>query len=333
MHAPLIETTRGFGSAQFTENIHYGSIAVVNQGGQLIASVGDPDFITFSRSTIKPFQASPLINDDGVTDLGLTTQEIAVMCSSHSGEQMHLQEVLSLLKKSDSQVTDLQCGCHTPLFYGVNDQKPPKGSVWNESHNNCSGKHAGMLAWCHLHGKPKSNYLDLGHPLQQAIRRNLSIWCDTPESSFAMGIDGCSAPNYGLPLRALALSYARLADNKRGETAKLLFNAMTTYPELVSGTKRHDLAFMTAGNKDWVAKVGADGVQLIGIRSAGLGIAVKVADGNQRAVIATAIEVLRQLGQIADVDSSVLADWARPVLKNVTGKTVGQVQPVFKLKN
>lgn len=335
MSAPLIETTRAIetkqGRKESVENIHFGSIAVVDRSGKLIASAGDPNFMTFSRSTIKPFQATPFINDHGVDDMKLTEQEIALMCSSHSGESFHLEGVISLLNKAESTVDDLQCGCHAPYFYASNDQRPPRDSVWNATHNNCSGKHSGFLAWCQLHGAKKENYLDPDHPLQQAIRKNLAIWTDTKEDQFMFGIDGCSAPNYGLPLRALALSYARLADAKGGDTAKTLFAAMTNYPDYVSGTGRNDLAFMNMAPKDWVAKIGADGVQLIGIRSQGLGIAVKIADGNQRAVIAASIEVLRQLQLVPNLENSPLATWLTPSIKNVRGTITGQARPCFQL--
>jgi L-asparaginase II len=328
---PLVETLRGIGQSRSVENIHYGSIAVVDRTGRLIASAGDPNFMTFSRSTIKAFQASPFVNDEGVEELGITAPELALMCASHNGEAFHADTALSILKKSESEVSQLQCGCHTPYIYSVTDQKAPKDVVWDERYNNCSGKHSGFLAWCHLHGAPKSGYLEMEHPLQQAIRRNLSIWCDTPETEFKQGIDGCSAPNYALPLRALALGYARLADPKRGSTAQQLFSAMTSYPEYVSGTGRHDLSFMKHAPGDWVAKIGAEAVQLIGVRSKGLGIAVKMVDGNQKAVISATIETLRQLDLLGAIEGTPLAALEQPKIKNLRGIETGHMQANFKL--
>ncbi len=336
MSVPLIETTRAIdtkqGRLESVENIHYGSIAVVDRNGQLIASAGDPSLMTFSRSTIKPFQATAFVNDGGLEELKITQDELALMCSSHSAESFHLDAVARLLQKSESTIEALQCGCHAPLFYATNDQRTPRDSVWNASHHNCSGKHAGFLAWCHLHGARKDSYLNPEHPLQSAIRKNLAIWTDTKEEQFKMGTDGCSAPNYALPLRALALAYARLVDTKGGDTAKLLFAAMTEYPEYVSGTGRNDLAFMNTVPKDWIAKIGADGVQLVGIRSKGLGIAVKITDGNQRAVIATTIETLRQMQLIPAFEDSDLAKWAKPEIKNVRATVTGHARPCFELK-
>lgn len=345
---PIVETTRGLGEIEHIENLHFGSIAVVDTKGKLLASAGDPDYMTFSRSTIKPFQISPLVNDGGVEEFGLTSEELAVMCSSHSGEDFHLRAVQSILDKTESKIEQLQCGAHAPYVYDTLGQEVPRDVQWTALHNNCSGKHSGMLGWCQLQGINKDKYLEIEHPLQQAIRRNLSIWCDCKESHMQLGIDGCSAPNYALPLRSLALGFARLADAKGGETARTLFSAMTDYPNYVSGTGRNDLVFMQAGQRktslgtktnDWVAKIGAEGVQLIGVRSAGIGIALKIVDGNRRALIAATIETLRQLdllkrdefSAVEEATDAQLAKWAYPSIKNVRGTVVGHVRTRFAL--
>jgi L-asparaginase II len=337
-HCPevLIEVTRGSKGTEYVENIHYGSIAVVDATGRLLHYAGDPDWMTFSRSTIKPFQATPFITDGGMAEFKLSLEEVALLCSSHSGEAFHLAGVESILQKAGANASQLKCGCHAPMMFSTLNKTPPPDAQWNALHNNCSGKHAGFLAWCNLNDKLVETYLEYEHPLQHAIRRSLAIWCNEKPENFRVGTDGCSAPNYALPLKSLATGYARLASMKGGGTAKTLFDAMTIHPEYVSGTGRHDLAFMQAGVRegkgDWVAKIGADGVQVVGIRSAGLGIAVKVVDGNQRAVIAATVEVLRQLHLVKDIDSSPLVEWASPKIVNVMGTETGWVRPAFTLK-
>jgi L-asparaginase II len=334
-HVPLIEVTRGVAgspNSEHIENIHYGSIAVVDRTGTLLHKAGNPDWVTFTRSTIKPFQATPFVTDGGMAHFNLTLSEIAMLCSSHSGEPFHEAAVSSILSKAELSVADLQCGCHVPMMFSTLGRKSPASASWNALHHNCSGKHAGFLAWCKLNDKLTDTYLGFEHPLQHAIRRSLSIWCNVKPESLIAGTDGCSAPNYALPLSNLALGYARLASNSSGGTSKTLFDAMTLHPEYVSGTGRHDLAFMQQGKGDWVAKIGADGVQVIGVRSAGIGIAIKVIDGNQRAVIATAVEVLRQLGIVKNVQDSLLSAWAQPEIVNVTGKVTGRLKSVFTLK-
>ena len=330
-HEPLVEVTRG----DQVECMHSGSIAVVNTRGDLLYQAGEPNFLTFTRSTIKPFQAAPLMRADGSAKFGFSTREIALMCASHSGETMHVETVQSMLSKAGCDEHHLRCGCHLPLLYATTDTLPTAGAVFNQLHNNCSGKHAGFLAYCVQHGQPLDSYLDPAHPLQQAVRASVAHFAGVTESDLIMGIDGCSAPNYAMPLSRLALSYARLAQGDNdvvyGEALGDLYRAMTAHPELVSGTGRNDLAFMRTAPGDWVAKIGADGVQVIGVRSAGLGIAIKMIDGNARALYTAAVAVLVQLGLVGDAGNSPLAAWVRPQLKNFMGLHTGEVRAAFKL--
>lgn len=328
---PLIEVTRG----DHVECIHAGSVAVVNTRGDLLYQAGDPQFSTFTRSTIKPFQAVPFMHADGPARFGFTTREVALLCASHSGEPMHIETVQSMLHKAGCDEHHLRCGCHVPMQYTATDRLPPAGETYNQLHNNCSGKHAGFLAYCVQHGHALDSYLDPAHPLQQAVRTSVAHFAGVPESDLKMGIDGCSAPNYAMPLSRLALTYARLAqgsdDAVYGSALGDLYQAMTMHPELVSGTGRNDLAFMQTVPGDWVAKIGADGVQVIGIRSAGLGVAIKIADGNMRALYTAAVAVLTQLGLVGTPESSPLAPWVRPQLKNFMGLHTGEVRSVLQL--
>lgn len=325
-HAPLVEVTRG----SDVECIHAGSVAVVNTRGELLYQAGDPHFMTFTRSTIKPFQAAPFLRDGGPAKFGFDTRDIAMLCASHSGEKMHTETVQSMLAKSGCNEHQLRCGCHVPMAYAALDRQPPAGETYTQLHNNCSGKHAGFLASCVQHGQSLDGYLDPAHPLQQSVRKSVAHFAGIEESDMRMGIDGCSAPNYAMPLSSLALSYARLAEGREdaeyGDALGTLYDAMTTHPELVSGTGRNDLAFMQTAPRDWVAKIGADGVQVIGVRSSGLGIAIKIADGNMRALYTAAVSVLQQLGLVDDPQSSPLAPWVRPQLHNYMALPTGEVR-------
>ena len=192
-----------------------------------------------------------------------------------------------------------------------------------------------MLAWCVHCAAPKASYLDRDHPLQASIRRAVARFTATPESALVMGIDGCSAPNYGIPLDRLALAYARLAgrheDAEFGRAAQVLADAMVAHPAMVSGEGRTDLALMRAGRGDWVAKIGAEGVQAIGLRSAGIGIAIKVADGNKRALRPLVAAVLDQLGLLDAERRAVLADWFEPVVRNYRGTATGRIRSIAVL--
>jgi L-asparaginase II len=329
--APLVEVTRG----QHVECIHFGSVAVVNTHGELLYRAGDPNFLTFTRSTLKPFQAVPFLRGEGPARFGYTMREIALLCASHSGESMHTETVQAMLRKAGCEERHLRCGCHEPIYYSMLEQARPAGEHFNQLHHNCSGKHAGFLAYCVQHGHPLDRYLDPGQPLQQAVRESVAHFSGLSVSDLKIGTDGCSAPNYAMPLSRLALAYARLGQGERdptyGSALGDLYQAMATHPELVSGTGRNDLAFMQTGRGDWVAKVGADGVQVIGVRSAGLGIAIKMADGNMRALYTAAVAVLQQLGLATAPEASPLAPWLRPQLKNYMGLPTGEVRAIVQL--
>jgi L-asparaginase II len=334
---PLVETTRGYpASGYVTENLHLGSVAVVDAAGKLLWSAGDPDFMTFTRSALKPFQALPFLLADGPARFGFSSAELALLCASHSGEEKHTSTVAAILAKIGLDQDHLECGCHAPLYYdSVNLPVPPERR-WSQIHHNCSGKHSGFLAWCRLHGQSTAGYVEPAHPLQQAIRARLADTLQIDAAAMPTGLDGCSAPNYALPLSRLAQLYARLAqgaaDVRLGAPMGDLFDAMTGHPDLVSGEARCDLAYMAAGGGDWVSKVGADAVQTIGVRSAGLGIAIKIADGATRSLQAVTFSVLDQLGLLDTHRRALLEPYRQPELKNARGMTVGQVRPLFTLR-
>jgi L-asparaginase II len=329
--APLAEVTRG----DTVESVHAGAVAVVDTRGNLLHYAGDPHFMTFTRSALKPFQALPFVCGGGPERFGYTSREIALLCASHSGEAMHVNAVQSMLSKVGCDEHHLHCGCHVPLHYAVEDSQPPAGSRFNQLHHNCSGKHAGFLAYCVQHGLPLDRYTDPAHPLQQAVRQSVADIAGITPDDLKSGIDGCSAPNHAMPLSHLAFAYARLAQGADapifGDALATLFDAMTAHPDLVSGTGRSDLAFMQTVPGDWVAKAGAEGVQAIGIRSAGIGIAVKVADGDARALYPATIAVLQQLGVLPAVENTPLASWQRPQLRNYAGLRVGEVRSTVTL--
>jgi L-asparaginase II len=323
-HMPLAATTRG----GMPELVHVGSIAIVDADGRLIAGLGDPASFNFTRSSLKPLQALPFVADGGMERFGFTSHELALMCASHNGEAIHVETVQRILDRVGMVESDLQCGCHPPSYFRHTGTPEPAGARWNQLHHNCSGKHSGFLSWCRLHGLPARTYLDPDSPLQRRVRAVVRGYAGEVEPP--MGIDGCSAPNFALPLTGLAQAFCHLAIGRTPEMAALAY-AMTRHPDLVSGTARSDLGLMQAGGGNWVTKTGADGVQAIGIRDHGIGIAVRVADGNPRALMAVVIEVLQQLGLLSDTRGTPLAKFTRPPLTNYRGTVVGATEPLFLL--
>jgi len=337
-HVALATTTRG----DLPELVHYGSIAVVDACGALVAGVGDAHGLNFARSALKPLQALALVEEGGAQRLGFGSHELALMCASHNGEAVHVATAQRMLARIDARESDLQCGCHVPSYFSHNPAAPPAGARWSPLFHNCSGKHSGFLAWCRLHGQPFASYLDPGSPLQRRVRDAVQRFLGRRHGrrELPMGIDGCSAPNYALPLSSLAHAFCQLALGATPALAALRY-AMARHPDLVSGTQRSDLALMQTGCKqgsadpgldgDWVTKIGADGVQAIGIASRGIGIAIRVADGNTRALLAATVEVLQQLKLVDDPGKTPLARYARPKVTNYRGTVVGEVQPLFTL--
>jgi L-asparaginase II len=325
---PLLEASRG----GTTECVHYGAIALADHQGHVLASCGDPHWITFTRSTLKALQALPFVQDDGPRAMGFSRQQVALLCASHSGEPMHVAQVQGILDMAGLTYRQLQCGCHVPMFVELGQAAPP----YDERHHNCSGKHAGFLASCVHHGWPVESHLAADHPLQQAIRSHVARVVGLAPEALKMGVDGCSAPNYAMPLANLARGYARLAsgeaDPEFGASFALLADAMTAHPELVSGTGRNDLAFMRAGRGDFVSKAGADGVQVVASRSRRQAVAVKIADGSKVAVAAVTVAALDQAGWLDDEQRKALQPWRAATIASIKGAPVGERKAVFQLR-
>jgi L-asparaginase II len=329
-HVPLAAVTRG----GVLESVHAGSVAVVDRAGRLLYAAGDPEFPTFTRSSLKPLQALPFVAADGPARFGFTQQETAMLCASHAGEPRHVEAAAAMLAKAGNTAAELQCGTHPPYCYEARGEVPPPPPYSPLGHN-CSGKHSGMLAHCTACGYTRHDYLAFDHPLQREIRRAVATFSGVPEAALASGIDGCSAPNYAMPLSRLALAFARLAsatdDPDYGAAPRTLADAMTAHPGMVSGEQGADLMLMTAGGGDWVAKVGAEGVHALGVRSRGIGIAVKVADGSARGRGPAIVAVLDQLGLLDDEARRALQPMARPPVRNVRGTVTGDTHAVVVL--
>lgn len=321
-HVPLAGFTRG----GHTECVFYGSIAVTDRDGQVVYQRGDIETPMFTRSTLKPFQAVPFVMDGGPAYYGYTGAQVALLCASHSGETVHAEAVADMLAKAGNDVVALQCGCHVPLRYL--DGGAPTGLPVTPLQHNCSGKHAGFLAACQLRGWSREDYLDPSHPLQRRVAEAVSVLCDVDADLMPQGIDGCSAPNWALPLPKLAHGYAKLSgyapEGPFGEALTQLGRAMLANPHMVSGEKRFDLGLMRTGS-DWVAKGGADGLQAIGIGQTGLGVAIKIADGNARALYLVTLALLERLG-LLPASTPELAAWRSHAIRNIRGTQTGDWQ-------
>jgi len=319
------------------ESVHYGAAAVVDAEGRLIASIGDPDFATFSRSSLKPMQATPTIARGAVERFGLHLRHVAIMCGSHNGEDRHVQaasEILAAIGRSES---DFNCGVHEPYIYRLQNTKPPPAARFSQLHNNCSGKHSGMLMLCRLLDVSPVGYLEFDHPAQVVIRQSVLDFTGLPPEQINLGIDGCMAPNYSMPLRALARAYARLAvhdgpDDASSQAMATIVEAMRTEPAMVSGLGRFDLALAETAPDRLVCKVGGEAIQCVALTDRGWGVALKVADGGSRAVGVATTEILRQLDVLSAAEVDRLQPFARPAIKNHRRIITGHIHPVINLK-
>ena len=318
------------------ESVHRVHVAVVDGQGNLVASVGDPDLVTYARSSVKPFQAVPLVREGVVEAFGLTDREIAVACGSHAGEPMHVETVAGMLAKAGLSPDLLRCGAHP--VRNKHAREALKGAKPTSLHHNCSGKHAGMLLLQkHLGGDP-AHYLHPGSPAQRAVLAAMAEVAGVPESSIATGTDGCSAPNFALPLRTVARMFANLAmpgAHLSKETAAALervARAMTRHPEMVAGTDEFDSDLMGASEDRLATKVGAEAVQGVADLGSGMGLFLKVEDGSHRATTPATVEALRQLGWLEPRAFEVLGEWWMPRLTNAAGLLVGHVKPVLVLE-
>jgi len=338
--ASLVEVWRG----PLVESRHRGHLAAVDDRGNTIASLGWPETVTYVRSSGKPFQAIPVIVSGAAERFGFTEQEIAIACGSHSGESIHLDTVRSMLAKIGLDESALKCGVHEPFSAEVarqlaRNQEPP-----NVLHNNCSGKHAAMLALAVHIGAATESYDDRNNPVQQMISRAFADLSGVPLQQIAIGVDGCGVPVFGMPVRAMALMYARLVapdsfDAATRDACQRITKAMIAFPEMVGGTKdRLDTELIKAAQGRLISKIGAEGVYTVGVLPSpewpnGLGLALKIEDGDDhRARPPAVIEALLQLGVLAESEQSALASYAPITIRNRRGDRVGEARAAFTLE-
>ena len=334
-YVPLVEVRRG----GTVESVHFGAIAVVDAQGEAVASVGDPATPVVLRSTAKPVQVLPLLDGGGAERFGFSEAEIAVMIGSHGGEPFHVEAVRSILRKAGLDEAALQCGAHAPYHRPAALELRRLAQEPSALHNNCSGKHAGMLALAVHLGAPAAGYLDLEHPVQARIRARLEALSGMPQGTAATAIDGCSAPTFIMSLGSLALLYARLAAGTGGNGAPdaavlRAAAAMRRQPEMIAGTDRLCTELMRRGRGGLIAKIGAEGMYgLAFTREKGaIGIALKIADGEgQRARFSAALEALSQLGALSAGDAADLAGRFVGEQRNHRGLRVGEVATTFQL--
>ncbi len=323
----LVEVTRG----RLIESRHRGSAVVVGADGTIIAAWGNPEMSIYPRSAIKPLQALALIETGAAKRYAVSTEEIALACASHDGDAEHVSRIAAWLGRMGLTSADLECGAHTPTSAGAAEDLIRTGRVPSAIHNNCSGKHAGMLAGALHRGEPVRGYIAPDHPAQTRLKQLLGELSGADLAEAATGIDGCGIPVYAMPVAGLARAMARLARPDalapvRAEAARAVITAMTRHPRLVSGAGRFDTEAMAIGAGSFVVKGGAEGVHAAAIPGRGLGIAIKIEDGAGRA---SGVAMAALLERFAGVP---LPAWSEVPLRNVAGRDVGVVRAAPALR-
>jgi L-asparaginase II len=312
------------------ESLHRGHAAAVGESGRVLWAAGDPGTAVYLRSAAKPFQTMPLLEAGGESAFRLTSGEIALMCSSHGGEPAHVRAAARLLAKGGFSERDLFCGAHLPMHEPSARALLRRGLAPTPLHNNCSGKHAGLLLACRLYGFPPAGYWEPSHPIQREILARLSAWTGVPAGRIRVAVDGCSLPVFFLPLEALARGYARLVSREAGPCASRIVRAMWERPAMMAGRRRFTTDFLAAGRGRWVGKEGAEGLYAIGIMAPRtgeepLGLAFKIEDGGTRARDAVSLALLACLGCLPRAAARALSAYRSPPIVNARGLTVGRI--------
>lgn len=328
--AKLVEVTRG----DYIESTHRGVIAVYDSLGQKIASLGDPQQVTFMRSAAKPVQALPVVETGAAAHFGFSTEELALMMASHSGEEQHVRVGRQIMAKLGLNSTYLQCGTHPPLHKASARALAAKGEAPTVYHCTCSGKHAGMLALARYFDYPLEGYYHIDHPVQQMMLQTIAMFAGLSAEQVGIGVDGCGVPVFALPVEKMATIYARWAkpfslEGKTSQACLTLQEAMTSHPGIIAGTGRLASDIMRVTGKKLLVKDGNEGVICMGVPAKGWGIAIKIADGNIRALGPVAIEALKQLELLTQEEYNALLSHSKSAVKNYRGELIGEIRPAF----
>jgi L-asparaginase II len=328
----LVEVLRG----EHVESAHRGAVVVCDAAGKSLLEIGDVAQAVFPRSAVKAIQALPLVESGAADALGFGDRELALACASHRGEAAHVELAASMLAGIGLDEDALECGSHWPIDHDATVALARSGQSPTALHNNCSGKHSAFLCTCRHIGLAHRGYVRFEHPYQATLREVMDDVTGAPHDADNSATDGCSIPTYAIPIRNLALGFAKMATGERlsverARAARRLFSACMAEPFLVSGSEAADLLLMQAAPGRIFVKTGAEGVYCAALPELGLGIALKCDDGAGRAAEVTIAAVLAKLLRSDEAVSAKLNELARPAVPSRKGEPVGRLRPTEAL--
>jgi len=326
---PLVEVTRG----PAVESVHAVAACAVDARGHVVLALGDVDVPVFLRSSAKPFIGAAIVASGAAAHYAFDNRELAVICASHNGEPFHVDAVRGILKKIALDESALRCGAHPPAYEPAAAELVASGQTPTAIHNNCSGKHAGILAMCRHLGVDHATYLEPDNPAMRDILDFCARASDDDATSWPLGVDGCGIPAYAIPLRGAALAFARLATleglgSDDAAAFERIRGAMAAEPAYVGGTGRFDSALIAATRGRIVCKAGAEGFHGDALLREGVGLALKVVDGNRRATPPATLALLESLHALEPDELAALAPFARTDVRNVAGRVVGSIERI-----
>jgi len=322
----LCRVTRG----ELTESIHVVFAVVVNESGQIFSS-GDPYHFTCVRSTLKPFQAAAAVKSGAVDAANFSEEELAIMCASHYGEQYHIDTVEKMIHKLGLSPDDFECGAHYPSDRESRHQIIKNNQAPNPFHNNCSGKHAGMLAFAQYLGSDIKGYVQKDHPVQKKIKQLVQEISGLEE--IPTEIDGCSAPTPFMTLESLAIMFQKLGSGEYEELNRV-FNAMSKHPMMIGGTNNFDTEFIQALHGRGITKIGGESIRGITLKTKNresIGIALKVLDGNFRALPVATITLLDHLKLLSDSEAKILNKFKTKIIRNHNQLEIGRIEATVEI--
>ena len=332
MDALLVEATRG----DRIESRHAGRAVVIDAHGAVLFQAGDIDAPVFTRSTVKALLALPLVETGAADRLGLSDAELALACASHVGEPVHAETAASMLRKAGQEPGCLECGVHWPTSRAGQRALVEAGMEPTALHNNCSGKHAGFVCLAVDSQVAVQGYVEPGHDTMRQVTAALADMTGARLDDGNRATDGCAIPTYAIPLRALALGFARFGAGTgqhpdRQRASARLRAAVAANPLLVAGPGRFDTRVMQAFGTAVFSKMGAEGTHILSLPEQGIGIAVKCADGASRAAELVAATLLSRHAAATPEQQGLLQELMRPRLHNWNGTEVGALRPAGML--